>query len=108
MTKGPITLAIRLFLIEPSDTLLQQQSARTCGSIYEHSSSGFALVNWGEAFFFKVDSLVRNKFFDIKFAKCSRIDCSPYQVLYIFFFFWLSIFYVHIHLNDISPYTLAI
>ncbi|XP_039123130.1 uncharacterized protein LOC120259563 isoform X5 [Dioscorea cayenensis subsp. rotundata] len=57
MTKGPITLAIRLFLIEPSDTLLQQQSARTCGSIYEHSSSGFALVNWGEAFFFKVDSL---------------------------------------------------
>ncbi|KAJ0970742.1 hypothetical protein J5N97_018701 [Dioscorea zingiberensis] len=56
LTNGPITLAIRLSLIQPSDTLLQQQSARTCGSIYENSSSTIALVNWGEAFFFKVDS----------------------------------------------------
>lgn len=42
----------------PSGSLLNQQSARTCGSSPDHSSdSMLETVNWNEVFFFKIDSL---------------------------------------------------
>lgn len=44
----------------PNDSVLPQQSARTCGNCSDHSSSELELVNWNEVFFFKVDSPVRN------------------------------------------------
>ncbi|KAI3918587.1 hypothetical protein MKX01_041907, partial [Papaver californicum] len=53
------TVAIRLVPNEclPSDSLLKGQSARTSGTISDRSlPSGFQLVQWNEAFFFKIDS----------------------------------------------------
>ncbi|OVA12725.1 Pleckstrin homology domain [Macleaya cordata] len=55
------TVAIRLVPNEclPSDSLLKEQSARTCGTSSDRSlPSGLELVNWNETFFFKVDSPV--------------------------------------------------
>ncbi|XP_058084436.1 uncharacterized protein LOC131232245 isoform X2 [Magnolia sinica] len=60
LTTHQYTTSIRLFpnRFISNETLLQQQNARTCGVTSEHStSSGLALVNWSEIFFFKVDSL---------------------------------------------------
>ncbi|KAK9266873.1 hypothetical protein L1049_027132 [Liquidambar formosana] len=52
------TVAVR---IAPDQSLsngsmLNQQSARTCGSSSDYSSSEIVLVNWNEMFFFKVDT----------------------------------------------------
>ncbi|XP_073111690.1 uncharacterized protein [Elaeis guineensis] len=55
MAIGQYMIAVRLFLSPPAESPLQQQSARTCGAISEHSSFGIAMVNWNEMFFFKVD-----------------------------------------------------
>ncbi|KAK9094958.1 hypothetical protein Scep_026427 [Stephania cephalantha] len=52
-------VAVRLVPNEEisSGSLLQQQSARTCGSSADQSlPDKFELVNWNEMFFFKVDS----------------------------------------------------
>nr|DAD18267.1 TPA_asm: hypothetical protein HUJ06_019730 [Nelumbo nucifera] len=53
------TVAVRLVPNEClPGSLLNQQSARTCGSSSDNSvSSGLDLVNWNETFFFKVDSV---------------------------------------------------
>ncbi|XP_010540792.1 PREDICTED: uncharacterized protein LOC104814451 [Tarenaya hassleriana] len=40
----------------PVESVLRQQSARTCGSISSLFSSELELVNWNEIFFFKIDS----------------------------------------------------
>ncbi|KAL5551261.1 hypothetical protein UlMin_001437, partial [Ulmus minor] len=52
------TVAIRLTPDRslPGESLNHQQSARTCGSSSDHSSSELELINWNEIFFFKVDS----------------------------------------------------
>ncbi|KAK3434687.1 hypothetical protein EUGRSUZ_D02142 [Eucalyptus grandis] len=58
-TSKQYTVTIRLIQDQSisSESLLKQQSARTRGIGSEHSSSSDQeLVNWGEMFFFKVDS----------------------------------------------------
>lgn len=52
------TVAVRLSPDQSlsSGSLLNQQSARTCGGSSNYSSSELVLVNWSEIFFFKVDS----------------------------------------------------
>lgn len=55
MTTGQYMMAVRLFLNPPTESPLQQQSARTCGAISEISSFGIATATWNEMFFFRVD-----------------------------------------------------
>lgn len=44
----------------PSQSYLNQQSARTCGIASDDSeTSDVAFVSWNEVFFFKVDAVVR-------------------------------------------------
>lgn len=57
LTTAQYTLAVRLFSIQPSDSPLQQQSARTSGAIAEYSPSEATRVNWSETLFFKIDSV---------------------------------------------------
>ncbi|XVE65214.1 hypothetical protein DITRI_Ditri07aG0162900 [Diplodiscus trichospermus] len=58
LTSHQYTVAVRLSPDHslPSDSLLHQQSARTCGHISSYLSSDVELVDWSELFFFKVDS----------------------------------------------------
>ncbi|GAV77402.1 PH domain-containing protein/DUF946 domain-containing protein/DUF1162 domain-containing protein/Chorein_N domain-containing protein, partial [Cephalotus follicularis] len=58
LTSHQYTVAIRLNPDQSrlSESLLHQQSARTCGSIANYSSSELELASWNEMFFFKVDS----------------------------------------------------
>lgn len=58
LTVPQYTLAIRLTPDRSlsSDSLLHQQSSRTCGMGPDHLSSELSLVNWNEVFFFKVDT----------------------------------------------------
>lgn len=61
------SVAVRLTLDQTlsSGALVNQQSARTCGTSSENSiSSDLELVNWNEIFFFKVDSPVSVVFID--------------------------------------------
>jgi hypothetical protein len=47
----------------PTDTLVHQHSARTCGRrAHQVFPSDLELVKWNEIFFFKVDSLVLDNF----------------------------------------------
>ncbi|XWS49634.1 hypothetical protein CRYUN_Cryun12cG0020000 [Craigia yunnanensis] len=57
-TSRHYTVAVRLSPDHslPSESLLHQQSARTCGRISSYLSSDIELVDWSEMFFFKVDS----------------------------------------------------
>ncbi|XP_073000916.1 uncharacterized protein [Typha latifolia] len=48
---------VRLFSQHPAESPLQQQSARTCAATSDCFLHGSAVVNWGEMFFFKVDSV---------------------------------------------------
>ncbi|XP_022737877.1 uncharacterized protein LOC111290709 isoform X2 [Durio zibethinus] len=59
LTSHQYTVAVRLSPdhSRPSESLLHQQSARTCGCISSYLSSDIELVEWSEIFFFKVDSL---------------------------------------------------
>ncbi|VVA93348.1 unnamed protein product [Arabis nemorensis] len=41
----------------PVESVLRQQSARTCGNVSNMLSSEVEVVNWSEIFFFKIDSL---------------------------------------------------
>ena len=55
------TVAVRLSPNQslPTDALVHQQSARTCGRRAHHLlHSNLEFVKWNEIFFFKVDSLV--------------------------------------------------
>ncbi|XP_062073801.1 uncharacterized protein LOC133778015 isoform X2 [Humulus lupulus] len=58
LTSPQYTVAIRLTPDRSlaSEVMLQQQSARTCGSSSDYISSENELVKWNEVFFFKVDS----------------------------------------------------
>ncbi|KAM5573225.1 hypothetical protein ABKV19_012985 [Rosa sericea] len=58
LTSPHYTLAIRLIPDQslPSETVIHQQSARTCGSSSNHLSPELELVKWNEIFFFKVDA----------------------------------------------------
>lgn len=60
LTSPHYTLAIRLIPDQShlGDTLIHQQSARTCGSSSNHLSPELELVKWNEIFFFKVDAPV--------------------------------------------------
>ncbi|XP_028077973.1 LOW QUALITY PROTEIN: uncharacterized protein LOC114279888 [Camellia sinensis] len=54
------SVAVRLSLDQslPGGSLINQQSARTCGTSSDHiASSGLELVKWNEIFFFRVDSV---------------------------------------------------
>ncbi|XWS38677.1 hypothetical protein CRYUN_Cryun19dG0151500 [Craigia yunnanensis] len=58
LTSHQYTVAVRLSPDHslPSESLLHQQSARTCGGISSYLSSDIESVDWSEMFFFKVDS----------------------------------------------------
>ncbi|XVF52445.1 hypothetical protein PTKIN_Ptkin05aG0018700 [Pterospermum kingtungense] len=58
LTSHQYTVAVRLSPGHglPSESLLHQQSARTCGRSSSYLSSDIELVDWNEIFFFKVDS----------------------------------------------------
>ncbi|PON47154.1 Vacuolar protein sorting-associated protein, partial [Parasponia andersonii] len=58
LTSPQYTVAIRLTpdISVASESVLHQQSARTCGSSSDPLSTERELVNWNEVFFFKVDS----------------------------------------------------
>lgn len=61
LTSHQYTVAVRLSPDHslPSESLLRQQSARTCGCRSSYLSSDIEVVDWNEIFFFKVDSPVR-------------------------------------------------
>lgn len=61
LTSSQYTVALRLTPDQSlaSESVHHQQSARTCGSSSDPSSSELDLVTWNEIFFFKVDSPVR-------------------------------------------------
>ncbi|KAE8731960.1 Pleckstrin (PH) domain-containing protein isoform 2 [Hibiscus syriacus] len=58
LTSHHYTVAVRVSPDHslPSESLIHQQSARTCGRTSSHVSSDIELVDWSEIFFFKVDS----------------------------------------------------
>ncbi|KAM6557396.1 hypothetical protein CsatB_004415 [Cannabis sativa] len=58
LTSPQYTVAIHLTPDRslPSELMLQQQSARTCGSSSDYMSSEIEVVKWNEVFFFKVDT----------------------------------------------------
>ncbi|XP_052881690.1 uncharacterized protein LOC108482794 [Gossypium arboreum] len=58
LTSHHYTVAVRLSPDQslPSESLIRQQSARTCGHISSYLSSDTEFVDWSEIFFFKVDS----------------------------------------------------
>ncbi|OMP08179.1 Vacuolar protein sorting-associated protein 62 [Corchorus olitorius] len=59
LTSHQFAVAVRLSPDNslPGESLLHQQSARTCGRVSSSLSSDMELVDWGEMFFFRVDSL---------------------------------------------------
>ncbi|KAK8578934.1 hypothetical protein V6N12_069276 [Hibiscus sabdariffa] len=58
LTSHQYTVAVRVSPDHnlPSESLIRQQSARTCGRTSSYLSSDIELVEWSEIFFFKVDS----------------------------------------------------
>ncbi|KAL4278350.1 hypothetical protein GQ457_03G021670 [Hibiscus cannabinus] len=58
LTSHQYTVAVRISPDHnlPSESLIRQQSARTCGRTSSYLSSDIELVDWSEMFFFKVDS----------------------------------------------------
>lgn len=63
MSDHQFTVAVRLSLDQslPGGSLLNRQSARTCGASSHIGGSDLELVKWNEMFFFRVDSQVSNK-----------------------------------------------
>ncbi|CAA6669756.1 unnamed protein product [Spirodela intermedia] len=57
ITTGIYAVVVRKIHKNPNESSLQQPSVRTCGAMSEHISSGLALVEWNEVFFFKVDDV---------------------------------------------------
>lgn len=93
LTSPQYTVAIRLIPDRTlvSESMLYQQSARTCGSSSDHLSSEIELISWNEVFFFKVDSPVCSfKFISSIFNSFSYIHCHALYYPYFASFFFSS------------------